>query len=324
MNLIRSENESQFYNLEIYRSKGYSDQLDAKSLLLPIYQLSPDVVKLKINVTDRQLFNELNSLGFPFSIHSLISKNEVEIPVGYKYENTDEKITYRNAQKEDKQALREIIPKIISKPTGFNYQPLYSFNNSANYIENTIFYLESLIDNDNADVWLTYYDGQISGYFSGIFYEDYFEGILYGVVPEYRNKGISNYIYGTMKSICAEKNKKRFINDVQVTNHGSMKSASKIGMQGGMYYYIHLYCFFSNHHDLISKDSVIYKDNASLVDQLLKHGLRMDHQLRINTNTLVVGERYEFEIRSFSDFNNTEASIVKLKRESNVKGHLFS
>lgn len=274
LSLIESNN----YHVKIHRSNGYLEQLNYESTLKYCYNNVVDVLKMKVAIKDSLLFQTLSKLPFPHEVQSLVAKQTVDLRINNSKTEVDPLFSSKLADQTDLELLGKVIEEVLSQPTAENYAGSIHYYSKEAYIKNSIEYIKSFVTAPDSAVWIAYYNEIPCGFFSGIFSKDTFEGILYGISPEFRGKKLSITVYQAMKNICLEKELFFFTNDIEVNNIGSMKGAASIGMNQAIFYHINLFPF-------LSEDSKIECTEAAFKKACLALKNSKEYNFRINDYT---------------------------------------
>jgi len=271
--LYRSEAESKVYNLEFFRAKAEKVE-DHLAFLDELLAKKVDILRFKVNASDKHLFSFLDQLGVPYQLYNMLYTNYVEIrdlpgeafqcPPNYSCE------AFEPSQIE---RMRSMVTRTISKKTWVNYDSDLVSDRITDELElqasqeyGCSFYSE---DGSKAS-WIIRYANQDVGFFMGEEYEDGFIGTFYGILPEYRNHNHSKVVYMLMLDICRKRGYRFFKNDIGIMNIPSQKSAVSQKMTPtNIYFHFELYPMLSlEAHTTFNTDTLVGHEI------LLERGLR--------------------------------------------------
>lgn len=318
MELTRSEVESKVYSLEFYRAKVEKVE-DLNSFLDALLANKVDVLRLKVNATDKDVYGFLDRLGVPYQLYNMMYSNHVQIedlpeeafhtPAKYSCETFDPSKMGR---------MKDMVVRTINKKTWVNYSSDIIGDRITDELElqasqdyGCSFYAE---DGSKAS-WIIRYEEQDIGFFMGQESGEGFYGTFYGILPEHRNHEHSKVVYMMMLDICRQKGYSFFVNDIGVMNIPSQKSASSQRMvPTDIYFHIELYPMLSlgTQNQFVSEEKL---DFGSISEALKgKEICRV-----LNTDGLANSEIYRFENRLVVNNDKTVMVLSKCRDDS---GHL--
>lgn len=264
MKLTRSEVESEVYNLEFYRAKVETVR-HFNELLNQLVSNKVDVLRLKVNAEEKQVFSKLDEIGIPYQLYNMLYTNYVEIsdlpneafvsPPKYECEDFD-------PSKMDR--MRSMVVRTINKKTWVNYNSDLISDRITDELELQASqeYGCSFYSKDGTKAsWIIRFENEDIGFFMGEESEDGFYGAFYGILPEHRNREHSKVVYMMMLDICRKKGYRFFKNDIGVMNIPSQKSASSQRMvPTDIYFHFELYPMLS-----LKSDKIVVNDSASIL-----------------------------------------------------------
>ena len=231
MQIYFSENESKQLNLRVGRARIES-ALNVDMLRSQIMELNLDLVKMKVNALQQNIFQQLDQMGFPYFVNSILYRNQIDytnttpeiLPDGYSYE------LYTETNRQD---FQNMLAEIFDNTTGINYSiPLYRMlvNPDTEKKMAINYYLEfDHSQNSGKAVWLLKEGNEFIGFVCGQFLPNGFEGIWYGVLPKYRTRGLSSLLITIIHIECRKRNVNQFFNDVQYQNIFSQLNVMRNG-----------------------------------------------------------------------------------------------
>jgi hypothetical protein len=229
MQLSVSENESESTGLKVGRSQHLHD-FNHQLALQKIVAGGFDIVKAKVNALQSTIFDELNALGFPYFVNSILYRNEVHykneappaIPTGFSYE------VFSPVNQE---AFLRLIDAIFNRPTGINYanrlyHTLINHNREIEAVRKYYMGFDATLQSSKI-AWLLKRNDNYIGFVCGEFSNNAFEGLWYGIHPDYREQGLSNILINIIHRECHARGVKHFFNDVQYQNIPSQLNVMK-------------------------------------------------------------------------------------------------
>ncbi len=231
MQVFYSENESKQSGLQTGRGR-----IERLENIAPLRKLiigqNLDLVKLKVNALNADVFAALNKLGFPYFVNSILYRNKktytgntlTKLPAGFSYEQ------YSTGRRT---IFKQMLEEIFDNTTGINYtHPLYRvLVSSATEKKMAVSYYLQFSSQSTSDkkIWLLKKGKVFIGFVCGQFLPAGFEGIWYGVLPAYRSKGFSSLLLDIIEIECRKRGVKSFYNDVQYQNIYSQQNVTKNG-----------------------------------------------------------------------------------------------
>lgn len=282
--------ESEILGLRIARGTARFGELDLPSLKEEIVRDQLDLCKIKVSAGQKAVFCQLDDLGFPYQIASVLYRNKkvitqadgsLPLPEGLAYEH------YDGSQLEE---LSHLVASSIGTPTGVNFHilPVDGFIDPQRQLRLSIDYVIKALPGkeQKLQVWLLRQDGVLVGFFMGTVQVDAFEGTLCGVPPEFRGRGYGNWINNIMKRVCWEQGLKYCYTDIQVQNPASQKGALQGGFEvQGLYFHVFIFPFL--HYASLTNDKHLlgsFNDNGQMLSQVFafheKETVPKSHQLQ--------------------------------------------
>lgn len=300
-----SVNESNLSGLCIARANTL-DRFSPPVLKDEIALSNYDICRLKVNSANDGLLEQLDSLGVPFHIHSILVRNSIEI-TGEAFEIPDN-IRFELYDGDNSEEIKSVIEGCLSNKTSTFYANKVFRHLVNEHIEMEMAkeYLSSFISKQNPTLlsWLIYADNEPAAFLAATVDEAGFEGVYYGVVPAFRGKyNLPAVIMRFIKNWCADNAVKTFSNDVPYQNLKSLVSIVRESvLPVSTYLHITLLPLLS-----YGGNETIQTINEMKADGLLsysidlyKHKLTSDYSLTNTTTSFFTGEKvyYDVELKS--------------------------
>jgi GNAT superfamily N-acetyltransferase len=228
--ITTSISESTVTGLKIGR--GEIVDLSATDLLQIALDDKYDILKLKINAGQANVFDYLDKLGLPYNINSILFRNsfffgkEKTDTVDFQSPYHFEELSPANVAQ-----LDAIFESCVTVETGIVYPSWLQEALIDKHVlqQAASAYARSFATREEGKMgWLIKQGDQYIGYNLGRKTDSIFEGILIGVLPEYRNKGAASYVYQYfINRVFPEMGISQFFNDVQIQNAPSLRSTFK-------------------------------------------------------------------------------------------------
>lgn len=201
--------------------------ISAADLLAEINEGKFDVCRLKVNSAPENLLEQLDALGVPYYIHSVLVRNSIEIS-GEKFE-IPANIRFELYNGENPGLISKIIEECLGNRTSTFYsnKVFSQLVNETMEMDMAKAYLSSFVAAQNTGKvsWLIYADETPAAFLAGTVIGASFEGAYYGVIPAFRGKyNLPAVIMRFIKNWCADNNISTFINDVPYQNLKSLVS----------------------------------------------------------------------------------------------------
>ncbi|HWB63826.1 MAG TPA: GNAT family N-acetyltransferase, partial [Chitinophagales bacterium] len=197
-----------------------------------IFEGQYDILRLKINAGLANVFLYLENLGTPFNINSILLRNSYFFNEAQSVpEVLQSAFSFETLHSGNVQALDKVFNPSIEAVTGMVYPSWLqdALIEKPTMQRAALEYARSFAyGGDGKMGWLIKYNNEYIGYNLGRKTGTDFEGILIGVLPQYRNKGAASYVYEYfINHVFREMNIGHFFNDIQVQNYPSMRSTFK-------------------------------------------------------------------------------------------------
>lgn len=232
MKLLLSGGESEKLGLRIARSERCNN-LQSDELIKEIVSLELDVARVKIDAFQQNIFDQMQSLGFPYFINSILYRNKIDynekanqsLPDGFRYE------TFDGSKKE---IFINLVEDVYYNGGGVNYsnklyQTLINPQKEKDAVRSYFLDFDSSKQSSKV-AWMLKKDNDYVGFVCGEFTGDEFEGLWYGMLPKFRKKGISHLLITIIHNECLARGTKYFFNDVQFQNIPSQINVMKQGV----------------------------------------------------------------------------------------------
>lgn len=249
MILTRSETESKAYGLELFRVQleEFSEVLE---LISAINAQHVDVLRLKVNANNKNVYSFLNSLGIPYQLYNLLYSNIVAIDeLEDDMFNLPEGYTTEHCSKSNENRLVDLVVNSIDRKTWVNYESelvkhLITNNNELEAASE--FAAQHSSGKNGCCGWIIQYNGEDVGFVTGTAIGQNFLGTLCGIVPKHRGLDHSKTIYTISYQHCREKGFSTFQNHIGVMNIPSQRSATGQNMvPTDVYFHFELYPLLS-------------------------------------------------------------------------------
>ena len=242
-----SETESNLLGLKIGRGEFLLSAEMEEGLAADIIRNKWDICRLKTNGFNEQIFHILDRIAVPWNIFSINYLNEKKTGTEPFFSNELEAVLYSGEQEEELISILKII--LQSKGWFEYYNELYQeLLDKRKQKALALEYFSSFHEKKrkNGRTWLLKRNGQTVGTFMGEAKDDTFYGTLYGILPQFRNEGLSKDIYRFMDDLCRQNGWKVFYNDINIFNVPSQRSAARMELvPSEIRYNIILYPMFS-------------------------------------------------------------------------------
>ena len=266
-----SVDESKVFGLKIGRYSGNIVDLDPKRLVNDVLYHGVDLCRLKILGGDLKLFDKLEATNFHYEIYNLSYYNRFDFN------------SIETTAPHPELSAREVIDPDNDKDFNFVLKHLLA---SRSWVEYDSFMSKTLLPEDSKRVasfdfyssfsrnnkgdsytGLMYFNDKPIGLFMGVFKEEVFFGNLFGLIEEYRAKGLSKYFYGFMFEICKARGIRYFENEVNIFNFSSQQSAvSQNFTPNAIYYNITLFPFCNL--DERAYEQLTYTDLSAVLEHI--------------------------------------------------------
>ncbi len=194
----------------------------------------PDITRIKVNVQDISVFQQLEDLGIPYEIYTINTQFAHQIDAEYPYTaKIDSGLYIQEVDAVNMELFESVIEQIMSTKSWSMFGGELSRHFFTERISRDLEmnYFTSFGNSEHGKAWLLYDNGTCVGTFMGSEDGDRFYGTLYGILNAYRSNGYSKAIYKFMFHICQENNWNEFVNEIHFQNQNSLNSALHTGMK---------------------------------------------------------------------------------------------
>lgn len=181
-----SELESARFDLNIHR--GNLDWVDIEALKKYDSEYRPDVIIVRIPVTEQQYLHQLSELNKEVIFADTLVYYHIDIQQYQPKAIRNTEYIFKRGSIEDIDELRAVVPVIFE-----GYTNHYSSNPQLNKQKVSEGYSEwalSFLDGQNKTCFLLYDKNKLIAFANCSLHNEEAEGVLYGVLPEYSGKGI--------------------------------------------------------------------------------------------------------------------------------------
>ncbi|MCB9231933.1 MAG: GNAT family N-acetyltransferase [Bacteroidia bacterium] len=226
MNILHfSSQESEILGLKVARTDRL-ENFDPRTLVREILAGEFDLCKLKVNSTWEPLFQNLDATGFPWQIYSIIVRNQVDLTQTISEKVTGE-IEFIPYTPDLEAEFMPLVKTVVEARTATNYpNPEIDFLIPAEkFVRASALYATGFhpVQRPNGRCWLLRKSQNWLGFVLGNHEGEAFEGILYGILPEYRGKGYAREIMRFLQDYARGQGLKYFENDVVFQNFSSLR-----------------------------------------------------------------------------------------------------
>ncbi|MBN4062029.1 MAG: hypothetical protein COA57_08225 [Flavobacteriales bacterium] len=318
-----SQSESNIYGARFARAELPNDFRE-EQFLEELIENQADICRVKINASASDVFLKLDKLGMPYQLYNINYTNKALINDSMKSESWSSDYQYELFDGSQGEMMKELVCKAIEKKSWVNYPSAFSKGiiTPEKELEATAEFAcsFSFTENASARAWLLKYRGNYIGFFMGYEREGFFEGILYGIIPEYAGKGHSKIIYQIMLHICAKNDWKYFVNDVGILNIPSQRSATGQGLvPQEIYFHFEIYSFLSKTEKEPIEGTIKLEDTfeSSIIDKItrelnLKNFRTVNH---VKINEIEAGKPCYYYV----SFPATDLVVVKIAQQRGYK-----
>jgi hypothetical protein len=228
-----SEQESDLAQIRIGRT-NVLESFEPNILLDEIFDLQLDLCRLKVDISNPNIYNLLDDINLPKSNHSFLIEQKIELNKIEKGFEVDIDIQEYDSSK--KEALLDVIKQIQNSDT-FNIY--YQNDIMEKLIPNTLLNeiiadYQTTFDNNinkNKNCFLAYKDEKIIGFCTIDTSNNFGEGILVGIVPEYRSLDLFKNFVRTQINYSKKIGCESYICKTIAFNSRSLNTTLKQGMK---------------------------------------------------------------------------------------------
>lgn len=327
MKLIRSVSESISYDLEFYRA--FADSLDDLSDLLPqLLALKVDVLRVKVNGSEKQLFATLDEIGIPYQIYNLLYRNLIDLKTLDRVMfQIDDGFTYEEYEAGMEPRMKRLVELSIADKTWVDYNSdlvADSVTIDRELASSVKFACAHHKDRGIGKGWIIKYEDEDIGFFTGREKEDGFLGTFFGIIPEYRNRNYSKVAYAIMYTVFRDLGYRFFENNIGILNIASQRSAAAYHMAPtDLYFHVELYPFLNR--SAIETRSAQLSGAHSVVElalSLWKDELRGREVVR--TDHVKLADSVIHRIETAMPVNNDRCSLLLVRQYDQNQSSLVS
>lgn len=222
-----SEKESDVLGVRIARGVLPIDW-QPEVLLQETFDGQYDFLRLKLPSNDEQVFEKLEMLGMPYSLHSILVRNSIAITAEHAEPHRPLRVDFELYDGSNEEGLKQLVKDSWGNRTAVNYHNP-NFRNWVSYeqeMEGSAAYSAEFNYTINPDMpnWIVRLQGKAIGFVLGKVSAEGFEGIMYSILPAYRGRNYAEDIMLFLKKWCYQEGIHRFYNDVVFQNMASLKS----------------------------------------------------------------------------------------------------
>ncbi|TVR76025.1 MAG: hypothetical protein EA412_14505 [Chitinophagaceae bacterium] len=225
-----SKLESDIFKFKIGREELTTDDFSQVQFEKEIYSGGFDVCRIKLYGGKKDLLESLKKLSYPYEIYTINYFNSLLIKDKPKIER-DPLFSIREVSdaKSDIE-FQEILEDVLDNNDWVEYTSILSGNVMPLSLRKLLakdYYSRFTKDyNEHAFTGVLNKENKGIGLFMGEFKENTFHGSIFGLKKEYRSKGYAKYFYDFMCEICQYRGIDYFVDEVNIFNIPSQKSAS--------------------------------------------------------------------------------------------------
>ncbi|MBX7225892.1 MAG: GNAT family N-acetyltransferase [Chitinophagales bacterium] len=227
-----SQQESAIHRLRIGRT-DIIHNIDMDTFIPELFESGLDVCRLKISLSDKDVYDKLALIGFPLATYSILVRQTIHLTE--KHKNFTPELTILPYSYKQKEALMDMARTIIKNDTATYYENhIYShlFNLDA-VIESSASYFsffDNALDPDKY-TFLAYKDEQLVGFCTLQIDGENGEGIYMGLLPEYRSADFAKEFVYTEQMQSALRNCRTYSVSTVILNPRSLNTTLKSGMK---------------------------------------------------------------------------------------------
>jgi len=226
-----SMEESEFFGLKIGRADGAD--FDSKSFKQQIENQKFDVIRLRVDETDEQTRNSLQSLNFPIHHHGSIVKYELPVFGLSHSDYLNPEVTLKVYDGKDSDTISRLIESGSAKdPIGYWSTPaLCDFVTRQDEVQYLSEYYSKLYASPERQLWIMQWNGTPVGFVANNFKDGVMDTPLAVVLPEYRGKKLLHEIMISRNNYGLKHNLDFITNGARVDNPASQHVFTKFGMR---------------------------------------------------------------------------------------------
>jgi len=220
-----SKQESRLLGVKFARSNRL-DTIPVKSLIKEVVDGDFDFCRIKINAAEKNTLNALNLAGIPYDIYSVIVRNEIDVNA-YKQQLSFSELHFELYDGSQIDELKNVMTLALAQPTATNFtNTLFeSVVSPKSLMEAACQFILSPSENFTSKhqrTWIVKEKNRSVGFVSGEISRSQFEGILHGVIPEFRGRSLGKQIMSFIIQYCKDSGIRSFCNDVVFQNLPSL------------------------------------------------------------------------------------------------------
>jgi len=276
--LVYSNKESKKLKLNIYRANNV-EELSIDKFADEISKTKPDLIRMKISMSDNAIFEKINNVGIPYNLFSFLIRKSAKTlgNVNYKIANLNF-VRYNNDMENE---LIYLLKNIFQNKSGRYYQnKIYNSIIHDDIMDDAGIEYYTSIANENKDAYfyLGYLDNKCVGVCSFIIENNESEGFFFGIHNDYRNIGLAHEFLTHAKEQSFKYNATSFNTNTLIQNPKSLYPQINIGLVPNQTY-INVIFFplltrnpeYKKYVTLNSFNSIIQEINSWLVALNLKN-----------------------------------------------------
>lgn len=225
-----AKEESEILQLHVVRSHN-QELLDCNKLSEEIFTTRPDIIRMKIAMTDSNIFNNIRNVGIPYNLFSFLIRKSTHQVGAIDFRVPE--LTFRKYEKSGEEDLRDVLNNLLVHNTGIYYTNNYykQLIDEDKMLKAGMDYFINLANSDqSAHFYLGYIKGACVGMCSFRLENNIAEGIFFGVKTAYRNLGLAHEFLTYAKQQCFLLGAKEFCTDTLIQNPNSLYPQMNIGL----------------------------------------------------------------------------------------------
>lgn len=186
-----SKKESEILKLKIGRVK-FNSKYDIKKLNQEIFQNQFDICRLKMSISDSDVFNQLNEIPWPYSIHSILVNQQLNL-LDINKEELNLRLVFKEVDQTNHFDLVELAKEVFKKNSMNMYFKNPIYDNLVDNKKSKDALLQYIFDFDNKDTkntYLGYLDDKLVGFCMLEQDDNITQAVLAGIHPNYRNQNL--------------------------------------------------------------------------------------------------------------------------------------
>ena len=236
-----SQLETEIYNYHFYRASLNLLNANTGQILDVLNKEDIDVLRLKLMASHIDVLKFLTTLHMPFEIYNINYINKLDIK-HYRDVNLPEDVIFKVIENPHNDVkFQEILETVITSENWVEYTGWLSDSimPKQRRLEVAVNYYKSSFYSLSEHPFYTFLvvNGVEVGITVGKFESDVYQGALFGLLPEYRKKGLAKYFYQLMVEEMRRRGAVYFRNEVNLFNTNSQSSANNRNIQADDYYF---------------------------------------------------------------------------------------